>query len=324
MLFRKDLRRCHHGTLASVPAAQPGTIGCYQSLAASHIALDQAVHGISAFQILTDILHGTLLCVGGRIGKCLQKLMFIRIGHADSGNILMGLPQILHGDAQTEKLLKYEPVPCIFQFVVVLRTVDLDKSISAGTKIKFFQHFRRQDLRDFISNGQSLFHGIADVVLGQSLCRLIYRCNGTGLMGGFLQMIRHGIGHGDTAVLDLNLTVKPHRVSFMELRADIALIEVGDIHHAGIVHCTEFDDLQSAANAGQGRFGCDDGLYAHRFAVLNLIDGFDDAPVLVTAREVGDEVKYRIDAETMKSQETLFADPLKYSYALILVHSVPS
>ena len=212
----------------------------------------------------------------------------------------MRLLQILHGDTKSEKLLKHESVPCILQFAVVIRTMYLNECISTGTEIKFVQNVLGKELGDLMSNGQGLFHGVPDIVLSQPLCCFVYRGDRTGLMTGFIQMIRNGICHGNMTVFDLDLAVESNRIAFVKLCSDIALIKVGDVDHPGVIHSTEFNDLQSPPNAGKSWIGGNDCLNTHRFAVLDLTDRFNNAAVFITTGEIGNEIKYRIDAETVK------------------------
>ena len=156
MLESKHFRRRHQAGLVAVRDGDEGRQHGHHRLAAAHVALQQAVHLMPAFQVLADLLDHALLGVGQIVGEgavaAIERLA--HAGHRQTDRIAAADVFLLEERGlQEEQLFEFEPVGGFRQGVLVRREVDLPQGEADRHQPFFLDDVVRKRVRQRGENG---------------------------------------------------------------------------------------------------------------------------------------------------------------------------
>ena len=311
MLLREDLRRGHERGLMAVLYDAESRRGGNHRLAAADVALHEPVHRYAGGEIVQNIIDRALLRASEPEGE-----RHVKRRHAvcPAGlGLAARLPAAQQGQTcgEHEKFLKDQPPPRFIQKLRVQRPVDHFVGHRGGAEAILLPDGLRQNVGERTSAGVQRLrdaggeHAAGDPggerVDGHKAARDL-----PGGLCGFEAGVRHlaGMVGADGAVEDVAFAVD-------ELIFAIGLVEPRERQLPGLIRNARARQLHAAADVGRRGLGDDHGLEAGGHVRLQRGDGDALRPVLIAAREEGDEVVEREDAELFQLAGSGRADALQ-------------
>ena len=312
MLLSQDLRRRHQCRLLVIVSRQIGRSGSHHSLAAAHIALDQAVHGRAPAHIGSDFVDGPLLSArqgkGQRPVKGLQIGIFIR----GSGFLCPSRPEQAQACGEHKELLKDQPPLCQLRLLYGGRLVDGIIGPFRRQDAVLAAHRLRNDLRRHIADSQRLPHRLEHSGVGQSRRQRIDRQHAPGGDGRAVDRLKDRIGHAVAGKIAVDGAVEDVFLAVVKLIGHIAVVEEGHIQPAGVISQLHLGHVQSLADVGSP--GCihHHCLEAGRSVRLQLTDGDQPGPILISPREMADQIPKGANIQVFKLLGLGRANAFKY------------
>ena len=297
VLLGQNFRGGHEGGLPAVPDGAEARGSCDHRLAAADIALHEPVHHMAGGQILQDLVDRALLRAGQTEGqrgiKALHAVRRIRLGR----QLRPGRAQDGQARGEDEKLLKDQPLARPLQRGPIGRLVDRRIGLGHAAKIIFPPHLFRQDLRQQLRRERErLLHALGHQAVGKSRRQRIDRQQTVRHGAGPVRRVVRGVRHLHP-VLGLQGAVEVIALAVVQLVFDVGLVEIAERQLAGLVGDDQLRDVPPAADAAQNRLRDDHRPEAGRDARLQLCDRDRVRPVLIVAREEGQQVIERADPQ---------------------------
>lgn len=168
----QNFRGGHQGRLPPVFHGEPDARRRHHGLAAAHVPLAQAVHGLAGHHVLHGVGNGPALCPGQGEGQPPVKGPHIHGMARGSRHIPPPLPQQLQAAGQKKQLLKHQPPPGHLQGLRRRRKVDVLICIVYITQLVGLPHLIRQHVR------QQLPAGVQPLAGGRAISPWVLRRSG--------------------------------------------------------------------------------------------------------------------------------------------------
>ena len=196
-----------------------------------------------------------------------------------------------------EKLLKDQPLPCPLQRFPVGRHVDGGIGFGDAAEGILLPDILRQQLRQELCGMlQRLLHTGAQLPVGDASRERVDGQQPVRDGAGAVRRFVGGICHLH-AVLRLERAVEIIALAVVQLLLDVRLVKKRDRQPARLVRDCQPRQIAALADAAQDRLRDDHGPEAGRDAGLKPGDLDGVRPVLILAREIGQKVIARDDAE---------------------------
>ena len=301
MLLGQNFRRRHQRRLQAVFRREVNSRRRDHRFAAAHVALHQPVHRPLRRHVAQNIVHRAGLRAGERERQRAEKRRHI---DRRAGLALYGRPpcaQQPQPEREEVQLLEREPPPRRRQRRVVRGEMDILVGIPHIAQPMLPPQLRREQVGQPVrSLVQPLPDGAVEQALPHARRQRIDRHDAAG--DGVQPLpLKDGIRHRPPQQRPLDRAVERVALAHVERVFQVRLVEVRQLQRGALIHHAQLDELQSLSDARELRLRRHHRRHAGALTDLQLRDAAALPPVLVGAREIGDETFQVCDAELRKA-----------------------